>query len=340
MTTDTPNGGTRGSGTRALVGIIAAVAALGFAAIVVAVVIDHQDAQPRSAAAAETVEHFLQALADSDAETALSLLSEEPRETTFLTDDVLAASNALAPLDDIEVTASSHPDDSGFVSASYSLGDLSTTTMFRVEYRDRDEGWRISGGTSELYFDAGGNLNGLDLSLNGQPVESDYFVVFPGTYELSTTTRYIALSGSIVTTVQYPDDDVDASDIEAKLTDEGLNVFEDAVRTAVADCLSSKMLEADCGLSVTGLMMNGQMVQDGTITRTLGADAQATLDSLEPAYGYGHPLLVRGPSIGETKAVAPCVDDGKATECEIVYSPPLRTPIVDLSNDTVTVRWE
>ena len=84
----------------------------------------------------EAVKSYLDALAAGQAAVALALGKDQPTDTTFLTDAVLADSLKRAPITAITV---SPPDDEydNSIEASYKLGDQQVNETFTVQKTGR-----------------------------------------------------------------------------------------------------------------------------------------------------------------------------------------------------------
>ncbi|MDW4572498.1 hypothetical protein R8Z57_06850 [Microbacterium sp. M3] len=335
----------KGLSVSAIIGIIAGgLALLVVIAIVVGLVLMPRAGTPgagggpapASGDPAAVVTAYLEALADSDAAAALALLDDAPQDDTLLTDEMLEASNELAPLDDIDVEAVDGASYSANVPATYSLGDVTVTTDFTV-YEDDEGVWKLSAGTNELSL--GSQYAGLALTLNGIAVEGDNPTVFPGTYVLGTSTPYFEITGETTFTVEdafsYPD--LEAS---AGLNEEGLGVFRTAINEAVAACVASKSLTADCGLTLPPTLDDGTVLVDGTVTRTPRAETQSELANLQPEQSYGEPLQVRSQYIGGLDTTAECEQGGSRGTCTLIFAPTLGSALVDFAQDPVVVRWD
>ncbi|SKA93906.1 protein of unknown function [Agreia bicolorata] len=283
----------------------------------------------------DAVKGYLTAIADSDAKTALSYLSSPPSDSTLLTDEALEASNKLGPITKIEVPKSDGKGGSADVTASYLMNGEPVSTTFSA-YVDGGK-WKISGGTGSIYTEP---FDGLGLTINGQAVDTDQVDVFPGTYELATSLKNFTLTGPTTVTVTESYSSADTSQIEPALTDEALQQFRSLVRAAVEACVASTTLAAGCGLDLPATISDGTQLTDGTITRTLSADSNATLDSLEATPSYDNPTLVEGEYIGSPEVSADCTKDGASGRCSIYFAPALGTPSVDMASDNPVVKWD
>lgn len=340
----------KGLSTGAIIGIIGgALALLIVIIVVIALVVGRIFASAGGGGSAGTgasgggspsdaVSAYLTALAESDSETALGLVSDPPSNDILLTDDVLAASNELAPITGIEVLDATGTSGSADVTATYLLGDTPVTTDFSVIDYDDDGTWEISGGTGYI---STAQFDGLGLTINGEEVDGDEVEVFPGAYQLATTMPNFTLTGETVVQVTDPYTSGDTSDIEPTLTDAALQRFRAVVRASVEACLAQKTLDAGCGLAIPATLSDGTQMADGSITRTLTADGSASLDSLEPTLSYDNPTLAQGDYIGGVEISGQCTtSDGATGSCSVLFGPSLGSPSVDMASENPTVLWD
>ena len=298
--------------------------------------------EERGPVATDVVTGYLEALAASDAESALSYLGSKPADTTFLTDEVLEVANAEAPISDIRVIAPSGEPESEYsadIPVRYMMGDTPVSTTIRVSNYDLDAGWTVTGGTAQI--ELGTRFAGLAMTLNGMPVEGQRAEVFPGAYVLATTTPSFELVGDTTLLITEPFTIPDTAGIQATLTEEGIAVFRQVATASVNECLTSKTLAAGCGLTIPETLSDGTKIVDGTITRSLGAEAQAKLASLTPQESFGDPLFVQSDSIGSVEVTADCQSGGQSyAGCSFLFLPSLGAPLVDFTTDPPTVRWD
>lgn len=339
----------KGLGTGALIGIVGGGIALLVVVIsIVMVLVIGQSRAPATAGGAAgtgaqsglgpaaVTEAFLQAVAASDAETALSYVETPPTDEALLTDEALAASNALAPIADITVTEPADASFSTEVTASYTIGGKPVTVDFRVSEYDSKGTWRVGNGIAEVDLS---RFDGLDIEMNGETVGAKA-EVFPGTYELSTSTPNFTLSGATTLTVSNGYDFPSLSDLDVTLSDEGLALFRSTVKDAANACLASKSLVAGCGLDIPESLSDGSRPVDGSLTRSLSAEGQAKLDSLEPQAAYGAPLQVRGDYIGVVSVTAEFDVDGSRVTGDLVFGPSLGSPFVDFTSGSPVLTWD
>jgi hypothetical protein len=333
----------RGLPPAAIIGIVAGgVVVLGVlaavAVVVVLLVVGRGAGSPGPGGSAEstpgeTVEAYLRAVADSDAEAALALLTSPPDDRTLLTDEVLEASNAAAPITGIAAEEPAADEYYPDVTATYAMGGEPVTATFSLT-ADADGRWSILGGTAGLSL--GIPFGGLDLTLNGVPVERDDVEVFPGTYALATTTpEFTIVDGDAIRVVDpysFPLDEV-----RPALSEQGLVVFGDAIRASVAPCLASRSLAAGCGLDLPPELDDGSRPVDGTVTRALSAEGQARLAAPQPQELFRDPLLVRAEPIGPVETRARFAD---GVDGSILFAPSLGSPLVDFTGPEPVVRWD
>ncbi|WP_440709171.1 hypothetical protein [Herbiconiux sp. YIM B11900] len=330
----------RGLGAGALIAIIGGGVALIIVIIVVIALVANSIAATNAANArkpSDTVVSYLTALSEGDAETALGLLGTAPDDDTLLTDEVLAASNELAPITDIEVVQQVGDEGSADVTVGYLLGGDPVQAEYSVLDYDGDGEWQVSGGTGYI---STAKFDGIGLTVNGVSVEGDEVEVFPGAYALATDLPNFTLAGTTTVVVTAPFESGDTGDIEPVLSDEALQQFRSLVTAAANECLASTTLAAGCGLELPATLDDGTSLVDGTIKRTLSADGQTTLSSLEPTLSYDNPTLAQGDYIGSVDVTAQCSQGGASGTCDLIFAPSLGSPSVDMASDNLTVLWD
>jgi hypothetical protein len=287
----------------------------------------------------EVVEGYLTAISEGDAAAALALVDpSEPLDETLLTDEVLAASNAIAPITDISVTA---PTDDitygGDVDASYSIGGTPVSASFSVS-GDGDGNYALYSPGGSVYLPS--SVAGLEVTVNGVVVSPDEnYDAFIGSYQLATTTPSFAIAGTVDSAVTAPYESASFSGLEVGLTDEAKQVFHDTVRAAVDACLGAGTLDTGCGLAIPGTLSDGTVVTEGTVTRTLSGDSELRIGALNPEPNYDNPFFVRGDYIGTVSTTGECTKDGATGTCDILFGPSLGSPTVDFSVEPKTVVW-
>ncbi len=328
--------------TGALIGIIAGGLVV-VLAVVLGIVFAVRAVGPGRSTAGpqEVVSDYFAALTAGDSKKALSYLDAKPADTTLLTDEALAASAAAGPIADVVVTASeaSRTAYSVPVTVEYTIGGEQVSGQFEAVDFERDGSWTLGRGTIDIYV--GDDFSGLNPTVNGVAIDSDTITVFPGVVELAIDNANYALTGTTTTIVSDPDDYSAEFDADVALSDAGLTTFRGAVNDAVTTCIASKSLVAGCGIDLPDVLSDGTKIIDGTVTRTLRAETQATLANLEPEEIFGDPTQVRAPYLGGLDVTADCEVNGqRQTGCTFLFLPTLGSPLVDMTTEPPVVRWD
>lgn len=294
--------------------------------------------QAKPETASDAVQGYLNALAAGDATKALTYLSQQPSDTSLMTNDVLKASLKSAPLTGITVPKVT--DKYAYeVDASYKLGDRPVNAKFDID--DSSGHYLIDQGYAEL--DLGDVSNGLPLTINGTKVSADKVYLFPGSYHVATTARYISLGSSADFLVQQPDD---YPDVEPKpeLTSQGQKVFKQKVTAAIQACLKSTKRNPGCGLSLAGKTDDGYTVKDGTVHRTLTADARAQIKTMKATLDYENPTVAEDEDfIAETNTSAVLTKGNESHRADLISfggGDAFGEPEIDMSDKKLVVRWE
>lgn len=288
----------------------------------------------------QVAESYFTALADGDAKAAIKFLSVDKSESTLLTDDVLAASLEAAPLDDIEIVDEGQKKGSVVddLVVGFTLGGEPYESTLSLNDYDGDNVWEItSGGVNyiEVY-----RFQGLGLTINGTPFDGEEAMVFPGTYELGLAGENFTLGDDPVVTAYDGYNAPDMSLLEPTLTEAGLAAFRSVVHAAVDACIASTALAAGCGLDIPGTLSDGTQMSDGTISRTLSAEAITTIDSMVPTLSFTNPTLAEGEFIGGVTTSGQCTQNGQSGTCSVLFGPSLGRPSVDMGADDLTVLWD
>lgn len=293
------------------------------------------------AAIDKTAQQFYQAIADGDAAAALDQLATKPSSTALLTDDVLAASKAAAPISDITTTVESSTADEAQVTVKYRMGGKDVEQTLALQKTDGV--WKVAEGTATVDLSAG--TGSLPLELNGTRLDATaQAVLFPGTYTLTTPTPYVTLSDN---TFEVTDlGSVKVSTVTATLTDDGVAAFQTVVRESVDACVAATTIEMDCAwLPMGSTLSDGTELIDGTVQRTLSPEAQTWLDGLDPALDPDDPALASVPlpdigTVGVTVFVHGMLN-GREISGTIDAVFPFGSPTVNMSDpDNLTVTWD
>jgi len=192
---------------------------------------------------------FLQAIQNSDAEAAMAYMADVPDDTTFLTDDVLMASNNLAALTNIGVTPS-YGTDVKSVDVSYDIGDEPVTTSFGVTLTDY--GYLLSDVLTTVDL-SGYYQDSVGMQLNGVSLDNASIMgamLFPGTYQITMDNPMLALSSDTFTVTEPHVSTADSGDVV--LSDDAHAKIASAVSSTLKGCLKEKKLITACGFGVSG----------------------------------------------------------------------------------------
>ncbi|WP_197429905.1 hypothetical protein [Auraticoccus cholistanensis] len=191
---------------------------------------------PVAARPSDTVRRYLEALAAADAGAALAEAATQPADRTLLTDEVLRASQQIAPLSAITVPDT---DAGSSVEASYRLGEEQVTRRFRVA--EVPGGYQLE--TVAATLDVSRlRTEALPLTVAGTDVAGDSVTLFPGVYAVETGNEYLAYgSGQLL--VKDPDAYLDTSDLALDITEEGVTAFTELVEAHLDKCLASSSPE-------------------------------------------------------------------------------------------------
>lgn len=292
-------------------------------------------ASPQSASG--VVQDYLNALAAGNATKALSDLSQQPSDTSLMTDTVLKASLKAAPLTDIKVPKVT--DQYAFeVDASYKLGSRPVNAKFDVD--NSSGSYLVDQGYAEI--DLGDLTNGLPLTVNGVKTSADKVDLFPGSYQLGTTAKYISLGSSANFLVQQPDD---FPDIEPKpvLTAQGQAIFKQKVTAAIQACVRSMKLNPGCGLNTDPKTDDGDTVKENSVHRTLTADAKAQIKNMTATLDFDNPTVAEDEDFSAEVNTSAVLTKGKVSRREhLIFfgdGNEFGEPELDMSRTTLVVHW-
>ena len=277
----------------------------------------------------DAVQGYLQALASGDAQTALSFAATQPADTTFLTNEVLAASNKLAPIADINVPVVD--DEYAYtVNATYTRGGKKVNTSFSVQ-KDGDV-WQLREVAYDL--DLGSRLNKtLPMIINGVRVPSDSISVFPGTYQLTTGTKNISYGKTGIVAIDSPTEyPRGLTKLQPTVTKTGEKAFTKAVKDSIKKCMKSKKLKnKGCPNNVARVTGN-VTPREGTFRWTWEKDS---LDNMKVRLVYDNPAKATASVYLRMKAYGKC----KEGACSITPFTSA-SPSANLTADKVQVTWK
>ncbi|WP_261624192.1 hypothetical protein [Nesterenkonia marinintestina] len=277
------------------------------------------------------VEAYLDALADSDADTASSLI-DTYGSTELLTDEYLEYSNEEAPISDISVEEPSSEDEyTADVPVTFTVGEEEIDT--EVTVTNYSDSWVLQQGAISVYSTSTGSM---DTSVNGIDNGTDDIAVFWGTYVeldvLEDNYTYGEDAGTVVT-----DSLSQNLDAELALTEDAEEEWRGVIADEVEACLDSGEIEPGCGLDLPS-EIDGESLEEGTVDRSIDSSSQQSIDTLDPELDFTNPNLVSTYVFVSVETVADFADGytysvhGDGTT--------LGTPVVDMTADELEVVWE
>jgi len=292
---------------------------------------------------ADTVEEFLRALADGDAEAALSLVGDA-QASPLLTDEVLQRSNALAPLSNISVEDADPEGSEATITATFDVGEERIRRDFSLwKFSDA---WEIN---DALFAIPLSELDGFDPLINGVRVDGDVASAFPGAYELEFGLDAFEL-GTRRDASPLPDDGVfvvasqdDAESLYAlrpALTDEAVETFRALVRASLEQCLASPSLATPCGLDVSAPLEDGAIPVEGSAQRALTDQGDRALDTLAPETAYGEGARVTTYDDIPVSTHIEADRDGERISGTLYSSGEMWQPYVDFSGEDPALTWD
>ena len=193
------------------------------------------------------VRGYLQALAAGNSADALSFAAEPPIDSTFLSDEVLAASLAINPITFQQaVREDLSTQDYIAVTADYQIGNQPVDATYLTVLRDGHYFIDQVTAPIDLYTtyvsDIGMELNGVPLSYISYPE------LFPGSYQLTIDNSMLTSTGGqfvVTDPLAFPSVDMTvelAADTPAQLAS--------AAKTTLDSCMAEKSLMSDCGIGL------------------------------------------------------------------------------------------
>ncbi|MDR1710498.1 MAG: hypothetical protein LBR58_01340 [Propionibacteriaceae bacterium] len=277
-----------------------ALVAVAMAAVISVFAYQHWDqARPFEIGQARTptqaVEGYLTALAEGRAADALAFVHGTPYAATYLTDKMLAASQATAPLTSIAVDESASSDDR--VHARYAIGTQVVDADFHV--LQADTYWYLVSGWVEVevastLFEQATALS-VTLTLDGEPVSTTdcrtlcEFILFPGYYEFAVEHPLMEVTVPEFTVLGDESKVVQPAVTEPlKLKDTAAEAILAQAEDELTQCLAEHAYQTKCGFGFEGPTIKGFKGESITIDEDT---LQWNLDS-ETA-----PFTERAPSI-------------------------------------------
>ena len=234
--------------------ITAIVATVAFFVLVAGAAVWLQSNRPKTGA--EVVEAFFVALAEGDAETARSFVAlQEGVDYRFLTDDVLAKSNQLGTISDINVTPVG---DSHYVFLA----------QYTIAGRAMQDKLSLSDGKIQEDYLAVAHFTDFDSvgpTVNGLPASGADELLFPGAYSFgSTNPNYEFVNDNGITRVALGEEIGGVPVLTLQLSSAGESQFRSDTISSLTACLNDPSAKTVCGLSVTEYDLS-DMGHDGVV---------------------------------------------------------------------------
>ena len=128
----------------------------------------------------------------------------------------------------------------------------------------------------------------LPLLINGVAVQTDKVYLFPGSYVLTTGSKF-ARYGSGTLLLKHPAEYANTLELRPELTEAGEDAFIDAAKAKLTSCLKERKLQPTGCPYFRLRELSGQDLDEKTIKRTLEKDPWS---NAEPRLDYQNPAIV------------------------------------------------
>ncbi len=284
---------------------------------------------PLAVKPSDAVKTYLEALAAGQAETALSLGDTAPADTTLLTDAVLAESNKLAPITDINVPDVN--DEYAYqVAASFKLGKQAVNENFSV--RKSGDVWKLADTFQDIDLSAS-RSSSIPMIVNGVQAKTTKLNLFPGVYQFTTGSPNISWGDTGLLVIQSPSDyPSGVTDLRPTLSAAGEKAFAAAVTANVDTCLESNRIRNPGCPNNVGRVSN-VTPKEGTFEWE--ATEKDALQSMEPQLDYANEAVAKVTYLNlGLKATGQC-DEGPCTLSQYTNF----RPRVNMLTEPLKVTW-
>lgn len=196
--------------------------------------------------AKDTVQQYLQALADGDAAKALSFGSSQPASTDLLTNDVLAKQNARMPVTNIRVLDEDTTGESIGISrvhVAVNFGPSVDDSQLSLK-KNGDGVWKLDNAAIKLSAPLGSDsIKAMQsLTVFGKKLDSGPLYVFPGFVQVGSSNDYLDVTAE---PLGLKDLGAYGAYLDAKVTlnDDGRQAVSDQLTDAFANCERSRALD-------------------------------------------------------------------------------------------------
>jgi len=201
--------------------------------------------------AKDTVQQYLQALADGNADKALSFGSSQPASSDLLTDDILAKQNAKMPITNIRILDEDTTTESigmSRVHVAVNFGSVVDDVEIPLK-KDGDGKWKLQNAAIKLDPPPGGDsIKAYDtVTVFSRSFNKGSLYVFPGYLDVGSTNQYFEVTSKPVLLAGLAAYSTSYLDVKIKLNDGGRQAVTDELAGAFANCQRSGQLSPpDC----------------------------------------------------------------------------------------------
>lgn len=287
---------------------------------------------PVSTQADQAVLAYLDALAAGQASVALSLAQEQPADTTFLTDAVLADSLKRAPITDIKVTPQANEYDTS-IAATYKIGDQLVNEKFNVQ--KQDDNYLLYRVTQDVNVDSLRNRT-LPFLVNGVEVKTDNIDLFPGSYVFSSGNENVDYGSGEPLLIKSPNDYPNAYDYRPTITAAGTKAMVAAAKAKLTACAKeAKFKPSGCEFLYIQAR-SGQKLIESSIKRKILEDPLA---NVEPRLDYADPSVGEFSFTVRWEATLRGTDNGRTGRLTVTPTSDFVTVRARLTNDPIKVTF-
>lgn len=249
-------------------------------------------APPAGGLASDAVAGYLRALAAGNAGLALRYGARPVAPEATLSNAVLRESRRRAPMSRIRVAPVTDPN-ATMVRAAYWLGRTPVNTVYDVQKVGGV--WKLAEVVNDLNFEFV-RLKAIPMKINGVTVAGNRVRVLPGSYAVTTGTRYFDYGTRNVLLVRSPTDLVNVYGLRAGLTSNGRSAVKAVAQRSYRACLGSRAAKpSNCPFAWTNStyrFINGTVRWRQTGSNPFGS-ARVTYDGARGEASLSIPLRVR-----------------------------------------------
>lgn len=277
------------TGKALVIGVIVGIIALALVSVAIVSAILSKEAEPASTepdkvtTPVAAVQGFLGSLAAGDADKAKQYAMNAPAESPLLTNEFLKTALAKSPITEIGLETQSLVGSAALITANYKLG--ATPVSGNYQLTKVGKLWRLNSIVTTVYRPD--SWGALKVTINGTLAADTRLLLFPGVYEVSTGTPFVALASQSYTVYQPGGTDTGLSSSAPALTDVGKSQMVAKAQEWLTACLAVQDTNPkDCGMNTP--LPDGATLAAGSIQRTLTAttkpfsDATPKLSSSDP----------------------------------------------------------